>query len=107
MSRDPEDGSPADPATLHKYLYADGDPVNGLDPMGREDLFENVLVEGGSKLGPVEQFVATHGAMVATGLAVAKVFCWAETLFAQLLTDAGHPTQQPDPEAHLCLLLGP
>ena len=36
FSRDPEDGVPADPASLHKYLYVGGDPVNALDPMGRE-----------------------------------------------------------------------
>ena len=36
MSRDPEDGKPIDPKTLHKYLYAGGDPVNGVDPRGRE-----------------------------------------------------------------------
>jgi RHS repeat-associated protein len=38
LSRDPEDGKAIDPKTLHKYLYADGDPVNGIDPRGREDL---------------------------------------------------------------------
>ena len=37
MSRDPEDGKPCDPKTLHKYLYAGGDPVNGIDPRGRAD----------------------------------------------------------------------
>jgi RHS repeat-associated protein len=37
MSRDPEDGDITVPASLHKYLYANGDPVNGIDPMGRED----------------------------------------------------------------------
>jgi len=36
MSRDPEDGKIKDPRTLHKYLYADGDPVNRIDPRGRE-----------------------------------------------------------------------
>jgi RHS repeat-associated protein len=35
MSRDPEDGKAKDPASLHKYLYAGGDPVNGVDPTGR------------------------------------------------------------------------
>ena len=40
MSRDPEDGNLFDPASLHKYLYANGDPVDGVDPMGRGDLFE-------------------------------------------------------------------
>ena len=28
LSRDPEDGKTLDPRSLHKYLYAAGDPVN-------------------------------------------------------------------------------
>jgi RHS repeat-associated protein len=28
LFRDPEDGDPTTPASLHKYLYANGDPVN-------------------------------------------------------------------------------
>jgi RHS repeat-associated protein len=35
LSRDPEDGKPRLPATLHKYLYVGGDPVDGVDPTGR------------------------------------------------------------------------
>jgi uncharacterized protein RhaS with RHS repeats len=35
LSRDPEDGKTKDPASLHKYLYANGDPVNRIDPRGR------------------------------------------------------------------------
>ena len=35
MTRDPEDGNPVDLKTLHKYLYAGGDPVNKIDPRGR------------------------------------------------------------------------
>jgi RHS repeat-associated protein len=48
MSRDPKEpkprntrGRPFDPAMFHKYLYADGDPVNMIDPTGKgfiEDL---------------------------------------------------------------------
>ena len=40
MSRDPLEGRIKNPASLHKYLYAGDDPVNRIDPMGREDLFE-------------------------------------------------------------------
>jgi RHS repeat-associated protein len=40
LSRDPEDGKSTDPKTLHKYLYAGGDPVNRIDPHGREELVE-------------------------------------------------------------------
>ena len=37
MSRDPNKGNRFDPRSLHKYLYAGGDPVNLLDPTGRDD----------------------------------------------------------------------
>jgi RHS repeat-associated protein len=37
LSRDPGDGDVTEPATLHKYLYANGDPVNGADPTGWDD----------------------------------------------------------------------
>ncbi len=37
LSRDPEDGILTDPKTLHKYLYAGGDPVNMADPTGRAE----------------------------------------------------------------------
>ena len=44
MSRDPEDGNVKDPATLHKYLYAGGDPVNAIDPRGRSMTEEAILL---------------------------------------------------------------
>jgi RHS repeat-associated protein len=37
LGRDPEYGKPINPATLHKYLYAGGDPVDRIDPRGRAD----------------------------------------------------------------------
>jgi RHS repeat-associated protein len=40
LSRDPLGGKSNDPQSLHKYLYAGGDPINRIDPMGREDLME-------------------------------------------------------------------
>jgi RHS repeat-associated protein len=43
LSRDPEDGTPYDPASLHKYLYARGDPVNASDPEGRAATIETVF----------------------------------------------------------------
>jgi RHS repeat-associated protein len=45
LSRDPEDGKVKNPASLHKYLYANGDPVNASDPMGREALIEMKLIK--------------------------------------------------------------
>jgi RHS repeat-associated protein len=35
LSRDPENGKTIEPKTLHKYLYADGDPTDKQDPTGR------------------------------------------------------------------------
>jgi RHS repeat-associated protein len=49
MSRDPNAGKLKDPKSLHKYLYADGNPVDGMDPSGRDDEIEyRNLVCGGS-----------------------------------------------------------
>jgi RHS repeat-associated protein len=45
LSRDPEDGKVKNPASLHKYLFANGDPVNASDPMGREALIEMKLIK--------------------------------------------------------------
>src|ERR1700756_338050 len=44
MGRDPNEGTPLIPATLHKYLYTGGDPVNRIDPRGRE-LEEHVKLD--------------------------------------------------------------
>ena len=37
---DPELGKILSPGTLHKYLYAGSDPVNRIDPSGRDELDE-------------------------------------------------------------------
>jgi RHS repeat-associated protein len=44
LSRDPEDGNAKDPQSLHKYLYAGGDPVNRIDPHGRGALLEYAII---------------------------------------------------------------
>jgi RHS repeat-associated protein len=65
LSRDPEEpdmGNPKDPKTLHKYLYAGGDPVNATDPNGRE-----VLVGTAG----VDLWQATKDAVLATATAAA------------------------------------
>jgi RHS repeat-associated protein len=40
MSRDQYDGNQLDPRTLHKYLYALGDPIDAYDPSGLATLAE-------------------------------------------------------------------
>ena len=39
---DPVFGDTANPTSLHRYLYAGNDPVNRIDPTGRQDLAEYV-----------------------------------------------------------------
>jgi RHS repeat-associated protein len=69
MSRDPDDGMTTDPATLHRYLFAGGDPVDLIDPTGRDQVeYKLTLIVGGSALGPVEAFV---------GGAVSSAAAWA------------------------------
>ena len=48
VSMDPEDGIITDPATLHKYLYAAGDPVNRIDPSGRAEAVAGTRGGGGA-----------------------------------------------------------
>jgi RHS repeat-associated protein len=40
LTKDPADGDTTDPKTLHKYLYAGGDPVNRIDPTGWDTILE-------------------------------------------------------------------
>jgi RHS repeat-associated protein len=62
LSRDPGVGDVTTPATLHKYLYADGDPVNGADPTGWQDAEAYTLTLGRISLSDT----------VVTGLKVAS-----------------------------------
>jgi RHS repeat-associated protein len=60
MSRDPEDGDQTIPATLHKYLYAGGDPINRVDRTGRDfleigEIEETVSVGEDEELEEVER----------------------------------------------------
>ncbi|HEY2472894.1 MAG TPA: RHS repeat-associated core domain-containing protein [Terracidiphilus sp.] len=45
MSRDPEDGKITVPGSLHKYLYAGAEPVDWMDPTGRDDSSEDAELE--------------------------------------------------------------
>lgn len=44
FSMDSYEGNKADPASLHKYLYANADPANRTDPTGRSSIVELVMV---------------------------------------------------------------
>ena len=71
LSRDPEDGNEFDPKTLHKYLYAGGDPVNMIDPSGRAELFESAIITGGSAVTATEAGLAIIGGAASEAAAAA------------------------------------
>jgi len=77
LSRDPEDGKPIEPKTLHKYLYAGGDPVDAIDPTGRAATIETLFTTAEIS-SPLEE-----GAGI-VARAVAVYFCAA----AEAITDA-------------------
>jgi RHS repeat-associated protein len=55
LTRDSKAGNPRGPATLHKYLYADGDPVNGMDPSGHDDEEEEAELQELDRIGPLAE----------------------------------------------------
>lgn len=83
LSRDPDDHGQLDPNQLHKYLYADGDPANGVDPTGRGNLglrlrgaaLEYALVTT-LVIQNVTRFILTYGPAVCKAV---KWLSWGKT----------------------------
>jgi RHS repeat-associated protein len=76
--RDPFDGYLDAPATLHKYLYTGGDPVNWIDPSGRDtieltqlDKFVVLAVATGATYVAATHTTTNSGALGALGITVA------------------------------------
>ncbi len=83
MSRDPNepgivgpDHMPIDPKALHKYLYAGGDPVNRIDPTGRDDEEEYGFLYTEIRTG-----LSAYEYGFALGVA-AKYFCYGDAIYA-------------------------
>jgi RHS repeat-associated protein len=80
LSRDPMEGHAQLPMTLHKYLYAGGDPANRIDPRGLEDMADTALT--------------TEKSVKATTLYANAVACGATLGFAfaqaELVDDIGN-----------------
>jgi RHS repeat-associated protein len=68
MSKDPEGGRATIPATLQKYLYAGGNPVNRIDPRGRSftDYIFNLSNIALKSITPLSEFV--YGQLEAAAL---------------------------------------
>jgi len=70
LSRDPQDGKPIDPKTLHKYLYATGDPVNKLDPTGRyaTEGYDEIVAEDEELAAPAAEKLGHEIAVCVVGI---------------------------------------
>lgn len=62
---DPFGGNVDDPLSLHKYLYTHGDPVNGIDPTGREFTISGLM-------GNISAFGRAVGTKVASTFTVRR-----------------------------------
>ena len=76
LSRDPLDGQAKDPASLHKYLYAGGNPINASDPTGRYYEYDATLVADTIKdiLAIRRVQIAVCGAIALIGGGIAKAW---------------------------------
>jgi RHS repeat-associated protein len=70
MTRDPLAGKPLVPTSLHRYAYANQDPVNSMDPSGRESILELTITQAIDMLvnaaGELPQAVASKCTASAT-----------------------------------------
>ena len=100
MSRDPNDGTPIQPESLHKYLYADGDPVNASDPNGRSALVEGAYVD-------LAKATSTARIAVGFGLDIAYAYCQVATTLAaySYFTRTAYPLPK-GPTVAFCLAAG-
>ncbi len=93
MGRDPEDGDYSDPATLHKYVYAGGDPVNLADPTGRAQAATTTWGGAGGEYAGLTSIVSLGAQVgeVAVAVAVSCVLDTAASLLKGVTTHLGAP----------------
>src|SRR5208283_3046278 len=92
LTRAPSDGKITRPASLHPYLYVEGNPVNFIDPTGHPNMFETgILIEVRTSAMPEIQALAVgagawaiHAAEVAADIAVDLADAAAEEASADL-----------------------
>ena len=62
LHRDPEDGKTKVPQSLHKYLFAGGDPINRIDPTWRSMFETGLVLEEDSFLPEIMERLTLHAA---------------------------------------------
>ena len=94
MSRDPGDGVLTNPGTLHKYLYTDGDPINGVDPTGWQESEGYAIT-----LGRISANPEVDTAVRDPELAVACLYLWEGSKFysSELAATYGGQAEQVAP----------
>jgi RHS repeat-associated protein len=86
LSRDPNVGKPADPQSLHKYLYAGGDPIDRIDPRGRDAILQFVFTTADIST-PTEVALATFTQGAAQFWAVVQLYAGVKYLTSQDLLE--------------------
>ena len=77
---DPFTGNLSDPQTLHKYLYTHGDPINAIDPTGREFSIGGLVTAMG--VGAIVGGLVGGGIAKATGHSFWKGFLYGAAIGA-------------------------
>src|SRR5208283_708070 len=70
LSRDPKDGYIGEPATLHKYLYAGGDPINLIDPRGQGALWDFLIINAVIFQITLPRAVLTYGPAICDAIKI-------------------------------------
>jgi RHS repeat-associated protein len=80
LSMDSYEGNTSDPASLHKYLYCQGDPFNRIDPSGHDgEIGSQITTIGGIGQLASQAYGAVSAAYLHAGIALAPVIQGAST----------------------------
>ncbi len=101
LTRDQAEGKQIDPKGLHKYLYAGGDPVNVIDPTGRNSLLEGTYIEVAT--GIPWMTVAAKSSFL-----IFAIWCWGISALqeGQKLSGNPKPYDPGEPWGLLCVIAG-
>lgn len=97
ISRDSFEGFPDDPLSLHKYVYAENNPVNLIDPNGNQALFEYATILRDRALQTARTVISTVSPAINTFLRVLNFLDRLDTFYSvgeTIYEFANHPTEE-------------